>query len=237
MIIVIVFQALAIIFIGSFARTNDSSTLTNTNATLINNMFTLLFGFTLMYCPFRKLSIFAFVSLLIIISITTQTTILFATFWDSCFYGFYNSFQITGALLTRSGYGCLAVLLTVLDFIGLFGYWQIYLLIAPIMSIGYCLNSAILIYGLKTFDGGGGLIIFLYSGICSLMIWILCIRGKIDNEKYHLKQSYINKTLGFIGVVISFINWPKFNMAGAVISYINVNKTTTTTVTVLPTLV
>lgn len=239
MIIVIVFEALAIILIGSFARTNDSTSLTNVSSTLVNNMFTLIFGFTLMYCPFRKLSIFSFVTLLIIISITTQTTILFATFWDNCFNSFNTldpSFQITAALLSRSGYASLAVLLTVLDFIGLFSFWQIYLLIAPIMAIGYCLNSAIIIYGLKTFDGGGGVTIFLYSGMCSLMIWIVCIRGKIDFNKFYIKSSYLNKTLGFIGVVISFINWPKFNMAGSIISFVNVNKTTSTTITVLPSL-
>jgi len=190
MIVVIVFQVLALLFIGTFARTNDSNSLTNISSNLVNSVFTLLFGFTLMYCPFRKLSIFAFVSLLLSISIGTQTTILFATFWDNCFTSFNTLdpfFQITFSLLSRSGYACLAIVITVLDFIGLFSFWQIYLLIPPIMAIGYCLNSAIIIYGLKTFDGGGGLSIFLYSGLCSLMIWILCIRGKIDHNRFHIK--------------------------------------------------
>jgi hypothetical protein len=140
-----------------------------------------------MYSPFRKLSIFAFVSLLLVISIAAQTNILFGTFWDGCFNGFSSSFQITGNVLMRSAFACLSVLLTVLDFVGLFDYWQVYLLIAPIMTIGYSLCSAIIIYGLKTFDGGGGVGIFLYSGMCSLMIWALSIRGKIDSNRYIIK--------------------------------------------------
>jgi hypothetical protein len=140
-----------------------------------------------MYSPFRKLTIFAFVSLLIVISVTAQTNILFGTLWDSCFNGFSSSFQITAILLLRSIFACLAILLTILDFVGLFDYWQVYLLIAPIMTIGYSLCSSIIIYGLKTFDGGGGVSIFLYSGVCSLMIWALCIRGKIDKHRYQIK--------------------------------------------------
>lgn len=128
---------------------------------------------------------------------------------------------MTAVLLIRSVFASLAVLLTVLDFVGLFDYWQVYLLIAPIMTIGFALNSSIVIYGLNTFDGGGGYLVFLYSGVCSLMIWMFCIRGKIDHERYRIKESYINHTLGFIGVVISFFNWPKFNMAGATVSSIN----------------
>lgn len=179
-----------------------------------------------MYSPFRKLSIFAFVSLLIVISITAQTNILFGTLWDNCFNGFSSSFQITGNLLLRTVFGCLSVLLTVLDFVGLFDYWQVYLLIAPIMTIGYSLCSAIIVYGLKTFDGGGGVSIFLYSGVCSLMIWALSIRGKIDSHRYVIKESYVNQMVGFIGVIIAFINWPSFNMAGATITSLNSLNTT-----------
>ncbi len=47
------------------------------------------------------------------------------------------------------------------------------------MAIGYSLCSAILVYGLNVYDGGGGLQIFLFSGVCSLMIWIISLRGKI----------------------------------------------------------
>lgn len=213
------------LFIGIFARSTDTSVSSSSNgtsySTLITDSLTLMLGFTFMYSPFRRLSIFAFVSLLIVIAVAVQTNLLFGTFWDSCFKGFSSSFQVTATLIIRSIFASLAVLLTVLDFMGLFDYWQVYLLIAPIMTIGFGLCSAIVIYGLNTFDGGGGYLIFLYSGVCSLMIWVICVRGKVDSNRYRIKDSYINHTLGFIGVVIAFINWPKFNMAGALVSSIN----------------
>jgi len=146
-----------------------------------------MLAFTLMYSPFRKLSLFTLASLLIVVAISAQTNILFGTLWDSMFKGFSASFTLDVTLMVRSIFASLSVLLTVLDFVGLFNYWQIYLLIAPIMTIGYSLNSAILTYGLKVFDGGGGLCIFLYSGVCSLMIWALSIRGKIDVSRYRIK--------------------------------------------------
>ena len=102
-----------------------------------------------------------------------------ATFWDSCFNGFSDQFQLNIKLLVRSTFCQFAVLLIFLDFIGIFGYWQIYLIIAPIIGIGYSLNSAILIQGLSIFDGGGGIQIFLFSGILSLFIWLISIRGKV----------------------------------------------------------
>lgn len=190
-IIVIIFESIAVLFIGIFARSTDTSITSTTNstanATLIGDSLTLILAFTFMYSPWRKLSIFALVSLIIVISVAAQTNILFGTFWDSCFNGFSSSFQVTALLLIRSVFASFTVLLTVLDFVGLFDYWQVYLLIAPIMTIGFSLNSAIVIYGLKTFDGGGGCLIFLYSGICSLMIWAFCVRGKIDNNRYRIK--------------------------------------------------
>ena len=59
----------------------------------------------------------------------------------------------------------MAVLITALDFMGLFGYWQIYFIMGPIMAIGYGLIQTIIVYGLDTFDGGGGMTVFLYSGM------------------------------------------------------------------------
>jgi hypothetical protein len=80
----------------------------------------LMLAFSLMYVPFRRLSLFATVILLIVLSVSAQTNILFSTFWDSCFNGFSSSFNLTISLLVRSVYASLAVLLTCLDFIGLF---------------------------------------------------------------------------------------------------------------------
>lgn len=48
------------------------------------------------------------------------------------------------------------------------------------MTIGYGLCSAIILAGLKTFDGGNASSVFLYSGIVSLMIWLVSVRGKIS---------------------------------------------------------
>jgi hypothetical protein len=188
-VIVIIFEAVVVLFIAIFARTNSTTSLasTATNYSFFADGLTLLLAFTLMYSPYRKFSLFSLVVLLMVISVAAQTNILFGTFWDSCFNGFSSSFNIDITLLLRSMFASLAVLLTVLDFIGLFNYWQVYLLIAPIMTIGYSLNSSLLIYGLKVFDGGGGLAIFLYSGVCSLMIWVLTVRGKIDASRYRIK--------------------------------------------------
>lgn len=191
----------------------------------------LMFAFTLLYTPFRKLSLSSLGILLIVIGLTVQTNILFETFWTSCFNGFSSSFQFTITLLIRCLYASLAVLLTALDFIGLFGYWQVFFIMAPIMGIGYSLFEAILVEGLSTFDGGGGMTVFLYSGVCSLMIWALCIRGKINPARYKIKESNVNQTLGFIGVMIGFVNWPKFNMGGAyATTYSNVDTTTVSVV-------
>lgn len=48
------------------------------------------------------------------------------------------------------------------------------------MNIGFAFSSALVIYGLDTYDGGYGIATFLFSGMCSLMIWLLSVRGKIS---------------------------------------------------------
>jgi len=217
------FQIVALLFIGIFARTNSTSSVISSYNSLFNNCFILILAFTLMYNPFRKFGLFALGSILMVSAVTIQTYFLFGTFWDSCFTGFNSTFTIDLTLIVRSLYSTLLVLLTVMDFIGLFCYWQVYLIMAPIITIGSSLCSAILIRGLKIFDGGGGVLIFFYSGICSLIIWSVLIKGNIDHQKLIIKKSYLSQTLGFIGLIIAFINWPKFNAAGALVSYFNVD--------------
>ncbi len=146
-----------------------------------------MLAFTLMYSPFAKLSIFVLIALLIVVSISSQINILLITFWDSCFNGFSSSFQMTALIIIRSVFGSFAVLLTALDMNGLFDYWQVYLIIPSIMAVGFSLCTSIVLYGLKTYDGGGGYCIFLYSGICSLIIWIMCIRGKVEKARFKIK--------------------------------------------------
>ena len=187
-IIVIIFEFLCLLFISIFARTNDSTTLASTTYySLIPDILTLMLAFTLIYTPYRKLSLVSLALLVITIAVAVQTNILFDTFWSNCFNGFDGSFQLTTKLIIRCLFSGLAVQLTVLDFIGLFPYWQVYFAIGPIMAIGYSLNEAIIVYGLDNFDGGGGMTIFLYSGGCSLMIWLICIRGQINPNRYRIK--------------------------------------------------
>ncbi len=89
------------------------------------------------------------------------------------------------------------------------------------MTIGYGLGSAIMIYGLNAYDGGGGVTVFLYSGICSIIIWFLCVRSKISILEHKKSESYLNYTLMFIGVCMLLFSWPVFNMGGSLITIIN----------------
>jgi hypothetical protein len=36
----------------------------------------------------------------------------------------------------------------------------------------------VFMYGLKIFDGGGGMSVFLFSGIVTAVIWAVAVRGK-----------------------------------------------------------
>lgn len=139
-VIVIVFEAIAILFLSIFARTDSSTTLTSTYYSLAGDSFALMLAFTLMYTPFRRLSLSSLAILLITVAVTVQNNLLFDTFWSSCFNGFSSNFQVTISLIIKCFFGSLAVLLTALDFIGLFGYWQVFFIMAPVMGIGYTLN-------------------------------------------------------------------------------------------------
>ena len=222
-ILFVIFQGTALLFLAIFARSNSTTSTVVSYSSLVSNCLMFLLAFTLMYAPFRKFSLFSLGSLLIIITVTVQTHFLFATFWDSCFDGFNSTFTVDATLITRSLHASLFVLLTSLDFLGLFCYWQAYLILAPIMTIGATLSSAILIKGLHIFDGGSGLLVFFYSGVFSLMIWIVLFRDKFQVDDLNIKKSYLNQILGMLGVILAFINWPKFNAAGALVSLGNVD--------------
>lgn len=220
------FQVIAIIFLGSFARTDTASSGIISYHPLFTSSALICLAFTLIYAPYRKLSLYSIASILLVIGATAQTYLLFGTFWDSCFNGFEKTFNVDLSLIIRSLFASLTVLLTVLDFLGLFCYWQVYLIIAPVLSIGSSLCGSIIIRGLKVFDGGGGLLVFFYSGVCSLMIWAMIFRGKLPTSAVVMKKSFLNHAFGLIGLILLFINWPKFNSAGAFLSYVNVNTTT-----------
>ena len=72
------------------------------------------------------------------------------------------------------------VLLIAIDYIGIFRYWQIYMLIVPIISFLWTFNHAVFRYGLKIFDGGCGLDVFLFSGVVTLVLWVIAVRTKHD---------------------------------------------------------
>lgn len=108
-----------------------------------------------------------------------------------------------------------------MDYLGIFIYWQIYLFIAPIITLGYTFNSAILISGLKIFDGGAGMQAFLFSGIASLLIWFLSVRGKITLSLHKKSEHYTGYTISLIGIVVTFITWPQLNVSGALVSVSN----------------
>jgi hypothetical protein len=74
-----------------------------------------------------------------------------------------------------------AVLLVSLDFIGIFRYWQIYVILIPIINFGWSFNYCVLRYGLNIFDGCGGLTVFLFSGVVSIAIWVVSVRAS-DNR-------------------------------------------------------
>jgi len=116
-VIIVVLEVVYLIFVAAFMR---ASTIAVTNLSLIIPCMALLLAFTLMYSPFRKLSLFSLVMLLLVISVAIQTNILFGTFWDSCFKGFSTQTQISSTLITKSTFAALTVLLTSLDFVGLF---------------------------------------------------------------------------------------------------------------------
>ena len=187
-VIVIVFEAVVGLFISIFARTTDTTTsLVTTYFSLITDSLTLLFAFVLMYTSYRRLSFFSILLLLVVTAVTAQTSLLFDTFWTYTFSGFSGNFAVTASLIIRCVFTSLAVLITALDFMGLFANWQVYFIMGPVMAIGYGLIEGIIVYGLDTFDGGGGMTVFLYSGACSLMIWLICIRGKIHPSRYKIK--------------------------------------------------
>jgi len=84
-VVIVILQVVYLIFIAAFMR---ASSFDATNLGLVVPCIALLLAFTLMYTPYRKLSLFSLIMLLLVISVTIQTNILFGIFWDSCFQGF-----------------------------------------------------------------------------------------------------------------------------------------------------
>lgn len=64
--IVIAFQVVAVIFIGAFARTTSTALI---STGYLTSTISLCLAFALMYCPFKKLSYFSLMSVLLTVTI------------------------------------------------------------------------------------------------------------------------------------------------------------------------
>lgn len=172
----------------------------------------------------RKLtSWISLANLLILIAINFQWNLLWFQFWKSCFSGFNVTFTVEPSLLINCISCSLCCLLSFSDFLGKIS-WNQLLFISLIQSIGFSLNSAVIIYGLKAFDGGGGIQIFFLSGLYSYSMWLLGFRPK----EISLKPTYTHHSLVFsiIGLVLIIYGWPYFNAGGALLSQsISVSET------------
>jgi hypothetical protein len=69
-IIIIVFEAITVLFIGIFGRTNDTTNKSLKDSTLFSDSLILMFAFALMYAPFRRLSLFAIVIFLMVLFVS-----------------------------------------------------------------------------------------------------------------------------------------------------------------------
>lgn len=177
-VITLVIQFIILIIVGGFTR--STTAITSYDYFTKNCLFMLCY--VLICCPYKKLTVHALMVLILVITIGFEFELLFGRFWEHVFEGFSTSFQITTAILIECSQAMLMVLVVSVDFIGIFQYWQMYLIMAPILTIGFATNFGINVYGLEVYDGGGGMNIFLYSGVAAFVIWFLAVRGKYKVE-------------------------------------------------------
>ena len=110
-----------------------------------------------------------------------------------------------------------------MDFIGIFRYWQIFFFIGIISTFGYALNAAILLYALDIFDIGGGLRVFAFSGMTTILIWALSVRAKTNVNWHKIEEQYPGQTVSLFGLIGCFIAWPIFNQSGGFLASFNTN--------------
>lgn len=116
-LLLVIFQLFFVIMIGVFYR---SSTYTDFNTQYVTLGLITVFAFVLMNSTYRKLSLFSLLLLIFISFFTIELNMLFMTFWASCFTSFSSTINISTSLLVNSVYAALAVVLTCMDFLGLF---------------------------------------------------------------------------------------------------------------------
>lgn len=150
-------------------------------------------------------------------------------FWNSCFLGFSKEYTLTIGDLIQCEQCALCLLLVCTDLIGKVFYSQL-VYICLVLSVGFSLNSGILNYGIKIFDGGAGMQVFLFSAVFFMVAWIIETRLK-KLEVTHQKHWYHGQSIALIGLLLIIYSWPSVNMAGAVLT----SKNTLTTIAQLQT--
>ena len=173
-LVVLFIQIIILFFIGGISR----STTANTEYQYFTKNCLLMLCFVLISAPYKKLTVHAFMVMVIGITIAFEVELLMGRLWQHLFSQFTTTFQIDAKILIECSQAMLAVLLVCLDFIGIFQYWQMYLIMSPILTFGFAMNFGINTFGLKAYDGGGGFNIFLYSGAAAFVIWFFVVRGK-----------------------------------------------------------
>ena len=217
---VIVFECLMIIFFGAFVRldTSSLSSIDYFSGSLVFLLGIMVFnlGFAMIFAAQKMLSWSSIGNLLVILAINFQWNLLWFQLWKSCFNGFSVTFNVTSTLLINCIACSLCCLLSFTDFLGKLSWRQV-MIVSLIESIGFSLNSAIISYGLKAFDGGGGIQLFFLSGVYSYSIWFIGFKLKdmlISKPVY----TYPGFTMGIIGLLLVIYGWPSFNSGGSLIS-------------------
>jgi hypothetical protein len=99
-------------------------------------------------------------------------------------------------------------------------YYSQLVYISLILSVGFSLNSAVFTYGIKIYDGGCGMQVFLFSAVFSLIAWVVGMRMK--NLAISKQEStYQSQTLGLVGMLLVVYGWGSWNMAGAIFTQKN----------------
>jgi hypothetical protein len=167
----------------------------------------------------RNLSWTSLGNVLVVVALCFQWSLLWSVFWNSCFQGFSVSFNLTITNFIQSAQSSLCTLLLATDLMGKLYYNQL-MFICLIMGVGFTLNSAILNYALKIFDGGCAMQVFLLAGASCLIAWLVVTKIKA-HEMGVKTYGYNTESMGLVGLLLVVYGWPSFNMAGAVITQAN----------------
>lgn len=153
-------------------------------------------------------------NLVVLLAICMQWTLLWTAFWNSCFLGFNTTYTLTIADLIQCSQCTLCLLLVTTDFLGKIHHSQLVYL-SLLLSIGFSLNASIFAYGLKIYDSGAGMQVFLFSSVFFIVAWVCAmLRKKLEVTKQVFW--YHGQSIGVVGVLLVVYSWGSWNMAGAV---------------------